>query len=86
MQRPTGVAPLRTVGQSHASAAFAAFAASAAFAAFAKGYGSQVMCRTGRSSRATFDWEELDDPRLRPDRWTTLDLQDLLATVGDPLV
>ena len=30
-------------------------------------------------------WDELDDPRLRPDRWTILDLQERLATAGDPL-
>jgi bifunctional non-homologous end joining protein LigD len=30
-------------------------------------------------------WDELDDPRLRPDRWTIIDLQQRLATAGDPL-
>jgi bifunctional non-homologous end joining protein LigD len=30
-------------------------------------------------------WDELDDPRLRPDRWTVIDLQQRLAAVGDPL-
>jgi bifunctional non-homologous end joining protein LigD len=30
-------------------------------------------------------WDELDDRRLRPDRWTIIDLQQRLATVGDPL-
>jgi bifunctional non-homologous end joining protein LigD len=30
-------------------------------------------------------WDELDDPQLRPDRWTVVDLQQRLATVGDPL-
>jgi bifunctional non-homologous end joining protein LigD len=29
-------------------------------------------------------WEELDDPGLRPDRWTIRDLPDRLATAGDP--
>jgi bifunctional non-homologous end joining protein LigD len=31
-------------------------------------------------------WDELDDTRLRPDRWTILDLQQRLASDGDPLV
>jgi bifunctional non-homologous end joining protein LigD len=30
-------------------------------------------------------WDELDDPHLRPDRWTILDLPERLAEVGDPL-
>ena len=30
-------------------------------------------------------WDELDDDRLRPDRWTVLDVQQRLAEVGDPL-
>jgi bifunctional non-homologous end joining protein LigD len=30
-------------------------------------------------------WDELDDDRLRPDRWTVLDVQQRLADVGDPL-
>ena len=30
-------------------------------------------------------WDELDDERLRPDRWTILDAQQRLADVGDPL-
>ena len=29
-------------------------------------------------------WDELDDPKLRPDRWTIRDLPDRLAEVGDP--
>jgi DNA ligase D len=29
-------------------------------------------------------WEELDDPELRPDRWTIRDLPERLAAVGDP--
>ena len=29
-------------------------------------------------------WEELDDPELRPDRWTIRDVPARLATIGDP--
>jgi bifunctional non-homologous end joining protein LigD len=30
-------------------------------------------------------WDELDDPDLRPDRWTVRDVGERLATAGDPL-
>jgi bifunctional non-homologous end joining protein LigD len=30
-------------------------------------------------------WEELDDPELRPDRWTIRTIGDRLASKGDPL-
>ena len=30
-------------------------------------------------------WDELDDPDLRPDRWTIDTIADRLATAGDPL-
>jgi bifunctional non-homologous end joining protein LigD len=30
-------------------------------------------------------WEELDDPDLRPDRWTVRNIAERLASVGDPL-
>jgi len=30
-------------------------------------------------------WDELDDPELRPDRWTIATVLDRLAEVGDPL-
>jgi bifunctional non-homologous end joining protein LigD len=30
-------------------------------------------------------WDELDDPRLRPDRWTIRTVLDRLHEVGDPL-
>ena len=30
-------------------------------------------------------WDELDDPDLRPDRWTIRTVLDRLAEVGDPL-
>lgn len=29
-------------------------------------------------------WDELDDPDLRPDRWTVRTVLDRLAEVGDP--
>jgi bifunctional non-homologous end joining protein LigD len=29
-------------------------------------------------------WDELDDPELRPDRWTIRTVLDRLATRGDP--
>jgi bifunctional non-homologous end joining protein LigD len=31
-------------------------------------------------------WDELDDPDLRPDRWTVATVLDRVATAGDPLV
>jgi len=30
-------------------------------------------------------WDELDDDRLRPDRWTITDVHQRLRTVDDPL-
>jgi bifunctional non-homologous end joining protein LigD len=30
-------------------------------------------------------WDELDDPDLRPDRWTIRNIGDRLASSGDPL-
>jgi bifunctional non-homologous end joining protein LigD len=30
-------------------------------------------------------WDELDDPDLRPDRWTVHTVLDRVRTVGDPL-
>ena len=30
------------------------------------------------------EWDELDDPELRPDRWTIRTVLDRLATRGDP--
>ncbi|MCU1390157.1 MAG: lig [Ilumatobacteraceae bacterium] len=32
------------------------------------------------------EWDELDDPKLRPDRWTIRDVLPRLAKVGDPFV
>jgi bifunctional non-homologous end joining protein LigD len=29
-------------------------------------------------------WDELDDPSLRPDRWTIRDVADRLSAAGDP--
>jgi len=31
------------------------------------------------------EWDELDDPGLRPDRWTIRTVFDRLADAGDPL-
>jgi bifunctional non-homologous end joining protein LigD len=33
----------------------------------------------------TITWDELDDPRLKPDRWTITDAVNRLDEVGDPL-
>jgi bifunctional non-homologous end joining protein LigD len=33
----------------------------------------------------TLEWDELDDPELRPDRWTLRTLPDRLARAGDPM-
>jgi bifunctional non-homologous end joining protein LigD len=30
------------------------------------------------------EWDELDDPELRPDRWTIHSVLERLETVGDP--
>ncbi len=30
------------------------------------------------------DWDELDDPELRPDRWTVRDVAERLRSRGDP--
>jgi bifunctional non-homologous end joining protein LigD len=30
-------------------------------------------------------WDELDDPRLRPDRWTIENIAERLRRSGDPL-
>ncbi|GEL24312.1 hypothetical protein PSU4_32660 [Pseudonocardia sulfidoxydans NBRC 16205] len=34
----------------------------------------------------TLTWDELDDPGLRPDRWTVATALDRLETVGDPML
>ncbi|MFC7656656.1 hypothetical protein ACFQV8_09450 [Pseudonocardia benzenivorans] len=33
----------------------------------------------------TLSWDELDDPELRPDRWTVGTALDRLDAVGDPM-
>ena len=32
------------------------------------------------------EWDELDDPKLRPDRWTIRDVLARLEKVGDPFL
>jgi bifunctional non-homologous end joining protein LigD len=39
----------------------------------------------GAPVSVTLEWEELDDPDLRPDRWTVADTPARLAAAGDPL-
>lgn len=39
----------------------------------------------GAATSITLEWDELDDPDLRPDRWTIADVPARLASVGDPL-
>ena len=41
--------------------------------------------RRARRCRCRSTWDELDDPDLRPDRWTIRTVVDRLATAGDPL-
>jgi bifunctional non-homologous end joining protein LigD len=38
---------------------------------------------SGAPVSAPITWEELDDPDLRPDRWTIRSLPERLAVVGD---
>ncbi len=40
----------------------------------------------GAPVSVTIGWDELDDPDLRPDRWTITDIADRLAERGDPLL
>jgi bifunctional non-homologous end joining protein LigD len=40
--------------------------------------------RPGAPVSVPLEWEELDDPELRPDCWTIQTVLDRLATVGDP--
>jgi bifunctional non-homologous end joining protein LigD len=44
-----------------------------------------VRPAAGLPVSAPISWDELDDPDLRPDRWTILDVAGRLATSGDPL-
>jgi bifunctional non-homologous end joining protein LigD len=41
--------------------------------------------RPGAPVSVPIEWDELDDPELRPDRWTIRTVLDRLSTVGDPL-
>jgi bifunctional non-homologous end joining protein LigD len=40
--------------------------------------------RPGAPVSVPIEWDELDDPDLRPDRWTIRTVTDRLAEVGDP--
>lgn len=44
-----------------------------------------VRARPGAPVAVPIEWDELDDPDLRPDRWTVATLHDRLRSVGDPL-
>ncbi|MGW4059453.1 non-homologous end-joining DNA ligase [Amycolatopsis sp. NPDC004747] len=43
-----------------------------------------VRPRPGAPVSVPLEWDELDDPRLAPDRWTVRDVPDRLAERGDP--
>ena len=43
-----------------------------------------VRARPGAPVSVPLDWDELDDPELRPDRWTVRTIGDRLAERGDP--
>ena len=43
-----------------------------------------VRPRPGAPASAPIRWEELDDPDLRPDRWTIRTLPGRVAAIGDP--
>ena len=43
-----------------------------------------VRPRPGAPVSAPIRWEELDDPDLRPDRWTIRTLPERVAVIGDP--
>jgi bifunctional non-homologous end joining protein LigD len=42
-----------------------------------------VRPAAGAPVSAPISWDELDDPALRPDRWTVRDLLERVAEVGD---
>jgi bifunctional non-homologous end joining protein LigD len=44
-----------------------------------------VRAAAGASVSVPIEWDELDDPDLRSDRWTIRTVPDRLATVGDPM-
>ncbi len=43
-----------------------------------------VRPRPGAPVSAPITWDELEDPRLAPDRWTVRDVLDRVARIGDP--
>ncbi len=43
-----------------------------------------VRPAAGAPVSAPIDWDELDDPDLRPDRWTVRDIVERVEQVGDP--
>ncbi|MDT8915932.1 DNA polymerase ligase N-terminal domain-containing protein [Amycolatopsis sp. PS_44_ISF1] len=43
-----------------------------------------VRPRPGAPVSVPLEWDELDDPDLRPDRWTIRTVADRVTTVGDP--
>ena len=43
-----------------------------------------VRPAVGAPVSAPIDWDELDDPDLRPDRWTIRTIGDRVAAIGDP--
>ena len=43
-----------------------------------------VRPAAGAPVSVPLEWDELDDPELRPDRWTIRTVLDRLADVGDP--
>ncbi|HEX2133611.1 MAG TPA: ATP-dependent DNA ligase, partial [Actinophytocola sp.] len=44
-----------------------------------------VRPRPGGPVSVPITWDELDDPDLRPDRWTIRTVLDRVCAVGDPL-
>ena len=44
-----------------------------------------VRAAPGAPVSVPIEWDELDDPDLRPDRWTIASVRERLATVGDPM-
>jgi bifunctional non-homologous end joining protein LigD len=44
-----------------------------------------VRAAPGAPVSVVIEWDELDDPELRSDRWTVRELPDRLTTAGDPL-
>jgi bifunctional non-homologous end joining protein LigD len=43
-----------------------------------------VRAAPGAPVSVPLEWDELDDPHLRPDRWTIRSVPDRIASVGDP--